>query len=241
MQQGAGGGGSGFFGALTMAREFWAEDPDWTNPGDGISMTTWRDNGTIGADVTSGSKSGGALPTYQSSLINSKPGVDFNATANAIGGYMTTATGTVATPMSIVVVGRVDVINSSINAPYMVDANHASVYAAMGALNSGSQWTTYHNAGLNANGGSWDSDPHLFVLVIKTNDFRFYVDGSLTAQDASGTADTVVTGLNMGIDRAGGGSCLNGALSYVAHYAGDITTDGGYADFVSAINTHYSL
>jgi hypothetical protein len=239
----AGGGGasaSGFFGAIGMRREFWAEDPDWSDPGDGNDMGTWRDNGALAENIGAGTASGGALPKFFDSLINGLPGVDFAATTNTSGGYVRTSAGTTDPPLTVGAVARVDVINGTINAPYIMDALHSSVFAAIGALNSGSQWTAYHVAGLNANGGTWDANPHLFILRIATNDLDLYVDGSIVASDSSGTASTV-TGITLGADRAAGGSMLDGAVSYAFHYEGDLISDPGYSDWYDAIIDYYGI
>lgn len=232
-----------FFGLIAMAREFWAEDPDWlTKPADGGNMGSWRDNGTIGTAATAAT-GGGSLPTYHDALVNGKPAVDFSATNNTAGGYMFVATTSINTPVTVFVVGRVDVINSAINAPYMIDTDQSSSapYAAIGALNSGSQWTTYHNAALNLNAGSWDSDLHLFVLVIKTNDYRFYIDGTLIGTDASGTAAASILGMTLGADRTAGGSKLNGAIAYAGQYEGDLTAHADYSDWSTQIMDHYGI
>lgn len=230
-----------FFGGIGMDREFWAEDPDWAdNPGDGNNVSVLRDNGSLAENLTASSRNGGALPVLQSSLINGLPGIDFGATSNTVGGFLSTNNGTSSSTLTVFCVARIDLFNASHPAPYIMDARNASVFAAIGGLNAAGTWTTYHTAGLNLNAGTRDTSDHLFVLVIKTNDYRFYVDGTLIGSDLSGTA-VAAAGICLGADRATTASLLNGAISYAGHYHGDLTAHADYSEWETSAMSYYGL
>lgn len=66
--------------SISWAHAFWASDPSWSNPGDGNSVSSWRNagsNGTAAAQAT-----GGNRPIYRSSYanLNSQPAVEFVST-----------------------------------------------------------------------------------------------------------------------------------------------------------------
>lgn len=65
-------------GAVTWQSVFWAEDPAWTNPGNGNPVTSWNNAGTDATDATEATNP----PVYASSVaaLNSKPAIDFDGT-----------------------------------------------------------------------------------------------------------------------------------------------------------------
>lgn len=72
------GGGGGFDPlSITWAHAWWAEDPGWTNPGDGNAVSSWRNDGS---QATAATSSGTNRPTFRSSYanLNSKPAVEFD-------------------------------------------------------------------------------------------------------------------------------------------------------------------
>jgi hypothetical protein len=244
MAGGGAAGPTGWFGAFSMYREMWAEDPDWTNPGDGNDLTTTRDNGSAAKDWTAYGDTSGHIPHYVTSLIGGQPGFDFLATSNTSGGYLLSVNpdaGMTSGIRTTVIVGRIDTQYSTY--AYLVDSrgvgNTNRSIIGTGA-NAASTWGCYANSGLFVDDSSVDSNDHLFVAVFKTNDTRFYMDDTLIGTDSSGTYvmhDNVIIGRN---NVAGGGS-LNGAISYYAEFDGDLTAESGYSDWIDEIIAHYGI
>jgi hypothetical protein len=244
MMAGGGGGDTGFFGAFSMLREFWAEDPDWTNPGDGGAVDgtpTWRDNGTIGEDLTATTRSGGSFPIYRASFVNGHPAIEFISASDGSGGCLHTgaSAGSPSGTFTKVVVGRIDLLTSG-RFPYLTDGRTGTVFAAFGGHSSANTWTIYNTATLNSNNGTWDTDWHIFVGLFKTNDLHLYVDNVDVASDTSGTV-SLPTGFTLGADRALTASFLDGAIAYAAEFDGDLTAESGYSDWIDEIMAHYGL
>lgn len=67
--------------AVSWASAFWAEDPDWTNPGDGNEVTSWRDAGSNAADAAKVDANG---PAYLASVaaFGGKPGIDISSSSS---------------------------------------------------------------------------------------------------------------------------------------------------------------
>lgn len=73
---------AGGFDPLSIAwhSAYWAEDPGWTNPGDGNAVTTWDDATANGRDVTQAT--GTKRPLYRASVaaLNGQPALEFDGT-----------------------------------------------------------------------------------------------------------------------------------------------------------------
>ena len=176
-----------FFGAYSMQREFWAEDPSWTNPGDGNDMVTWRDNGTVGSDLATGTAAGGNEPIYVDvGNANSKPAVRFTAASSTSGGYMGTASGTAgAGGTTVLVVGNV---NDNDYIQYFIDSYlEAGDYLRVGA--GPTTYTIFNKTDLGGTGGTTDTNPHLLVARFATDDAELWVDGASTIVDTLGDYD----------------------------------------------------
>lgn len=238
MMAGGGATGPSFFGHYTMYREFCAEDPNWTDPGDGNVLTSVRDNGTAAEDL---SVTGSATkPTYHDSLIGGQPGFDFAATSStgSDGGTLHTGIGTIAADFTVVAVGRFD--NESWF-QHLIDSDGASseqrCVIGHGAAYT---WRGYNQSALSVDVGAADAADHVFVLHVSTDDLRLYVDGTLVGTDSSGTAQPV-QGFTIGGDWEQNSELLNGACSYAAMYEGDLTAATGYADWLQEIKDHYGI
>jgi len=101
------GGGGGPFSPLDLpwSEVLWAEDPAWTNPGDGNPVSSWRNAGSIGSagDATG---SGATRPIYRAAYanLNNKPAVEFDGT----GLRLITGTLDIAQPCTHVLIGWTD-------------------------------------------------------------------------------------------------------------------------------------
>lgn len=83
IQSGRFASGGGGFNPLTLVSwhsAYWAEDPDWTNPGDGNAVTDWTDGSGNGRDLTQGT--GTKRPLYRASVaaLNGQPALEFDGT-----------------------------------------------------------------------------------------------------------------------------------------------------------------
>ena len=230
---GGGGGGGEFFGSLSMYREFWAEDPDWTNPGDGNNIVTARCNGSLGiAAVQQGSST---AVTYQASGINSKPCFEFHD-----GRCLFASGGSIAGSVSVVAVAQVDDATSRQN--YIVSHGGSSSQYRMIDAPSATDWRAFDAPNLNVTGGTRDTNPHLFVAEFEADNARLWVDDTLIGTDSSGAITIAATTFQIGGPNGGNTLyVLNGRIPYAAVYAGAITQEAGYQDFVDALMSYYAL
>lgn len=231
MQQG-GGSGSDFFGSISMLREFWAEDPAWTNPGDGNDCTAnIVDNGTLGLNAAPSSPT---EPIYRASGIGGKPAWDFTPSNQCGFRVQTGSSGTEFTVFAVAQITTLSVQNT------ITDAG-ATTNNAFTSANSSNQWRAYNNTGaIQPIGGTADTDPHLIVVHFKSNDTTFYVDGVSVATDTSGTV-AAATGLTIGCNYALSGGGVTGKIAYVGMCSGDLTADGDYSTWLADVLSYYGI
>lgn len=227
--------GPSFFGNYSMLREFWAEDPDWSNPGDGNAMTTWRDAGTLDDDLSATTNGGGNAPKYVASGINGKPSISFDATAENVGGCLFTAAGRVDPPFSVVVVGLARTTPTA--AEYFTDSDDRHTNRAVVGLLS-STWRGGNSFALDA--GTSDTVAHVFTLTVASNDLELFVDGVSVGTDTSGTA-VKFNGLTVGANNVQINQFLDGLIPYVAVFDGDIVSQTGYSDWLAEIIDYYGI
>lgn len=219
-----------FFGAISMYREFWAEDPSWTNPGDGNACTDARDNGTAGADLGTAV----VAPSFTAAGgPNGRPSYDFT------GGNKTfkTTTGTSGTEFTVFAV--VEITNLGDNA--ITDAGTGNQAYTSQENISGQQWRAYNTGGIDARSAAIaDGAPHLMVTHFKANATTIYIDGVSVATDTSGSI-SAATGFVIGANYAVSASYFSGYIPYVGMYAGDLTGDGDYAAWAAAVMSYYGI
>ena len=217
------------FGDISMFREFWAEDPDWTDPGDGGTLTSVRDNGSESTDLSILS-----TPKWAASAVDNKPAFDFTSGTTA-SAYVTT--GSPSTTFSTVVVCQFD--NLSGDQVVMDDRDSAEdMYLAK---TSGGEWYSY-NSGLDdtSSGETIVADtPYLVVTVFEDNNLRTFVNGVKVLEALSGTVSAPV-GMVMGASY-GNTFGIDGYIPYLAVYEGDITDHADYAEWTTAIAGFYGI
>lgn len=216
-------GGSGFFGQISMLREFWAEDPDWTNPGDGNDITSWRDNGSYADDVTAYI----VAPKFDTTGVNGLPALNF--TGNVRAAVSNSATATTA-PFSLVLAINVAATTFGVMSD---DRASQNIFTT-----SGSSWQMF-NGGVTASGGTPTTGDHVIVCRFKANDMEMFVDGASVATSGTG-GGTTTTGIVFGADRSATNG-FNGHIAYAAVYSGDITVDGDYSTWIAELESYYGI
>ncbi len=196
---------SGGFDPLSIEwfTAFWASDPDWTNPGDGNPVGTWRDAGTKAQDATAASTE---RPTFRAShaSFNNQPIVEFDGVDDDLS---TGSWGTsLSQPNEVFVVGRYRTTASSGS---IADGTLSSSTRHNLTVNSiGPKWQL--RAGTLLNGGTADTAIHLFDAVFNGGSSSLDIDGSnILSGDAGSNAlngvrlgDTYNDGLASEVDIA---------------------------------------
>lgn len=163
---------------------FWAEDPNWTDPGDGNAVSQWDDASGNGRHATQATAS--KQPTYRSSVsaFSNQPAVQGDGTDDTVRTSSFTA---VSQPTTIVAVASAVVGDDA--DPAIVDGyestNRQHIWRS-----PGNGWSIY--AGAIQRGGTTDADPHLFIATFDSTD-TLEVDGTtVVSADAGGHSLTAL-------------------------------------------------
>lgn len=138
-----------------------------------------------------------------------------------------------SSPYSIVCIGAA----ANVSYATLVDGVGASNRNIVRRYSLQPEWQIY--AGSAPTGGTFDTNPHLFVSYWNTGgDETLSVDGVVVINTAAGSQ--ALTGLTIGGPLTGAYSC-QGNIALVGLYEGDITADVAWADFVAWVESHYGL
>lgn len=231
------GGASGFFSNYSMYHEFWTEDPSWSNPGNGNTLSSWRNNGSAGnALVQAG---GTALePTYRSSVaaLNSKPAIQFDGSGGAGNAdylYINSSdTATQSQPLTFGVVVKLDTTaDQRIITCEGSAATRNIVDVASGA------WRGHAGSGIS--GGTANTNGHLIVFKSNGASSVLRLDGTTLASGNAGSQG--MDGIVMGRNLSKSTPYSDMHVAYWFMYVGDLTADGGFAAWANSIASHYGL
>lgn len=208
---------------------YWAEDPNWTNPGDGNAVTTWDDASGNGRSVTQGTS--GKRPLYRASVaaLNSQPAVDFDGTDDylASGSAFTATSGTltkvVVIQVKTVVVGTRHIFS------WGSTGGRADLYYS----NNGSDWGLYAPSA-QVLGGTPDTSAHILFATFGTSVAALNVDGVDVATGTnSGSLSTHTLGAY-----SGGGENIHANIAFAGLYVGNMSA-GDRADLLAWAQDHY--
>ena len=213
---------------------FWVEDPNWTDPGDGNAVSSWRNDGS-GDWGDAAQATGTKQPLYRSSVaaLNSQPAIDFDGTDD----NLKSAVGT-GQAGAMTVVAVVDLQSPDGNYRYIHDrATEPSDPAKnrfITGLTSSNTWRMYVDSAVE--GGSPASGGQLlFIYFASGGTSTLDVDGT---QDLSGNPGTVSTnGFTLGADY-GGGVPTGMRLAFFALKIGALTATEE-SDLLSWAQSHY--
>lgn len=224
--------GPDFFGNYTMFHEFWAEDPDWTDPGDGGSVSSWRNNGTDGTAAVEATA--GEQPTFRAtaSVLNNRPAIEWNNSATADRLQAPRAsTGQLDQRFTH---GLVFCFGSSGNQIGVT----GGLNTTRGILDqSGGNFRAYNGAALTA--GAADTDPHLMICDANGASSELRLDGNSSATGNSGT--NPLDGVTFGANYALSGGFADVHIAYYFAYSGDLTADAGFSSWETSILTYYGI
>lgn len=230
-QQLGGGGVVEFFDHYSMLNEFWAEDPSWSDPGDGNTVASWRDNGTRATDATQSTEAD--KPVYRSAAtnLNSKPAIDFVSSDLLQTSTSTATSGT----YSVGVVWAADSVSGT---RYAVDGTGVNNRNSIGHT-SGPVFRNFF--GVTVDDSSTAPSANTAYCSISV------VDDGTQSHRLNGAVDytgTVNVDDNRGLSFGGSHSSSNhidGQIGYAFVYSGDITAASGFADWEQAILDHYGI
>lgn len=207
----------------------WASDPDWSNPGDGNAVSSWRNPGS--PHVTQGTS--GSRPLYRASTVafNNRPTVEFDGSDDYIEADITD----ISQPFVLVAVANTGGANATAEG---VIGSSGTNSTRIG--DSGADAFTY-NFGTAQTGGTTDSDPHVWVALINGASSQLRIDGTQVVTGNSGAGSLVR--FTLGCSRSTNDNVarhfLDGHIAYAAVY--ELSSVSDVADLEEALGTYYGI
>lgn len=215
--------------AFSWDAAYWASDPDWSsNPGDGGTLTTWRDGSGNNNTLTTGA----GTPIYRASLagLNDKPTVELDGSSD----MNTAAFGDATQPVSYVVVTFINTSGATrtiIDSKTVFDVCRLSVTSGeVLQLAAGSLVTTQ---------AVTENAAHLITAHFNGASSTTTLDGAVSSAVNPGTQATN-SGIQFG-QAYNGAQNYPGKVSFLGIYSGDITSQTNWAAFKTWVDTFYGI
>lgn len=212
---------------VTALHAFWADDPDWTDPGDGNPVDSWR-NHSGGGNIAN---TGAARPTFDASNpdFNDHAVIDFVPGSSQ---YLTVNTTDVAQPYKAIVVFKAD--------------NAAALQNILGSGNGtqGFRITAAGGytlaAGSSLNVGTADTDMHVARFTMNNTSSELWIDGASVGTGTVGTNGNAFLSVGAGTNGgAGAANFFDGQVAFVGIYDG-ATSDVDLAQLADDLLVYYS-
>jgi len=214
---------------------FWSSSSANSGYSNGNAVGTFY-NSTAESDFTA---SGTVRPTFTSSsaTLNNQKSLSFDGSDD-------TMTCTYGTPPSYtsgvttVVIGDGSGITSS---AFNVLVSGTD-FAAENRIGTSSTNTWVINAGTGVQGGTQDTNAHLWLLFCdgSTGNDSLDIDGS-SVISGSDAGSEQITASRIGANAGATGSFWNGKIALVGYYEGDLRSDGNFASFKTWVASYYGL
>jgi hypothetical protein len=200
---------------------YWADDPGWSNPGDGNAVSTWRSGGSGGRAATQGT--GSLQPTFRSSVanLNSRAAVEFDGA----GDVLTSSSYSLDLPGTAVWVGRFTGTPANPRSDWFcgISTNVSDLYdwSAAGNLIGSVTVTTNRSAAV-----------RIYALS-NSGSNTLVVNGTSNSGGFSGSR------FELNGVRIGGSFAVQTA--FAGYYAGDAAADSKWSQMVSWVSSYYGL
>lgn len=220
---------SAAFDPLSIAWDWaaWAQDPNWTPPGDGVAVSSWNDasSGTRHATQATGTKQ----PIYRASEsgMNNKPTVDFDGTDD----FLATTTWSISQPTTRVIAFRIKAVQAN---RHFFSTN---VIGGRNDINQGefTKWVAYGGNQLIST-TAIDTSCHFLIAEFNSTSGKLILDGTTLATGDIGTQAHNDVCLGTIAGAAGSGSSVH--IGFAAVYAG-ILSAGDKANLLAWSRSHY--
>lgn len=209
---------------------FWADDPAWTNPGDGNAVTTARDGSGNGRDWTQATAA--KKPTFRATdaSFNNRAVIEFDGTDDTMlqSAYTGIATGTVMVVGRLRTVAEVGIFNGLT----------ASTRWALGVILPDSDWNLHQGIpSPGVSGGTPNTSAHLFQGTFSATD-QLFVDGTSIGTASAGTESLTGMALASFVGGASGFSQLD--LAFVG-ISSSVLSAPQVAAFEAWAGSYYGL
>jgi lysophospholipase L1-like esterase len=221
---------------LSWEFAYWAGNPAWSNPGDGVAVSAWPDATANGWDLAQAT--GASQPIFRASTaaFNDRATVEFDGSNDSL--FL--ASGVVlAQPFTLVVVGSVDTLNHRTFLDVHSSGSSNAYYNGMNAT-SGYKWQMSQGTALR--GGTPEAGvPVLYVARFDGSSSNLDIDGTTVATGNAGTASLAEIRMGLSSTGAAGTAPLDGHIAFAAAFDGDPTEDELWPMFLAWVSAHYGI
>lgn len=226
-----GGPGPGVFdpSIITWHSYYWAEDPSWTNPGDGAGVSSWRD--ASGNSRTLTQATSGKQPLFRSTAaaLNGRSAIDFDGIDDFLESSSFTALTT--TNFSLVLIAKVDTI---VDNTYVASDTVRGVFMT----SPGNAWSAYFGTAFNS---AATVDTSAVLLSFFGNDATAVFQKNGTDTTAGNVGNGSWTQNHLGsYDSSGNFADLQIAF-FGVYSSGDVRSNPSWGTFKANAGTDYGI
>jgi lysophospholipase L1-like esterase len=219
---------------ISWKAAWWANDPNWSNPGSDGAVSSWTDGTGNLFDLAQAT--GGNQPIFRSSLslFNNRSAVDFDGTDDRLENL----TLTVAQPYTIVAIASFDTVGSG---QTLMGTNSNANSRRVGTNSTAVQWLVDSTTKLAA-GTPGANRVYMSRFLGNSTNSAIYVDESAVTTGNAGTL-----GINQAVMAAGRssssvyGAHLNGQIAFLGIFDGDPSSDVNWPAFVQWAKSYYNI
>lgn len=219
---------------ITWLRVYWANDPSWTNPGDGNPVSSWRDASGNADDMSQGTAA--SRPTFRSTVaaLNNRSAIEFDGVDDFVNGGSAEANH--AQPVSVVIIATAwgAAVDNVIFGFSGNDCRIARGYP-------GAEEVAIYAGGSDYSGTSrGDANAHLYSFLFNGASSAIGIDGDVQTTAASPGTRGYEFGHAIGAQSLGANPG-DATIAFVGVYDGTFTSDTDYAAFKSWAASYYGL
>ena len=219
----------------TPSYAFWAADPDWSNPGDGNAVTSWRNDGSA-SPTTIGEIGSGTSVTYRSaaSAMASKPALQITSGGKALE-VLRSAMSSVSQPSTLVTAIHV---TSTTSGGHIVDSPNATRNLFQ---HNGTSWVVFAGGTPRTQGTAALNTTYVTAVVYNAASSVLRVNGSNVALAGSPGTDARDGIRIFSNESEGGNATTSGFVAYVGIFPSDITGESWFSTFEGGLRTMYGV
>lgn len=213
---------------------YWADDPLWTDPGDGNAVSSWRDGSGNSRDATQAT--GANQPLFRSAvpLLNNRGAIDFDGSNDIL---QSAAFTLVNDPITLICIGKRDGAGGG-TYERMIEVRSASFYTSL-LMRPGGNWGVYASAEIGNTPYDTTAGHALRGYFTGGANSEITVDGvSTTGTLGTGGASQFFIGGETALTAASYG---NIHVAFAALYAGDVTASPEWGRFVAWVSSYYGM
>lgn len=216
---------------------FWADDPSWTNPGDGNTVGSWRDYSGNGRTASQGTGSQQPLYRATTAALNGRPSVEFDG----VDDRLLASWSSVGQPVSLVLICDTVSVPGSVSR-YPLIGNNGSGFTSLFWIDSaGLKWAA---GGTNNQivGPALATGGAAARAKIQSGASNSYLTVNGTGYTAAvNVGSDASNGISIGGYYGSGSFYAAVRVAFAAVYVGDVTGAGNWSAFCAWVSAHYGL